>query len=73
MALTTASPERTPNWFARAWDSDIGHSFRTSPVTMLAAFVVLVIALAALFAPWIAPTDPFDPPPSTSWTARPRR
>ncbi|TDT99186.1 peptide/nickel transport system permease protein [Azorhizobium sp. AG788] len=61
MALTTASPERTPNWFARAWDSDIGHSFRTSPVTMLAAFVVLVIALAALFAPWIAPTDPFDP------------
>jgi peptide/nickel transport system permease protein len=28
---------------------------------MLAAFIVLVMTLAALFAPWIAPMNPFDP------------
>jgi peptide/nickel transport system permease protein len=46
---------------ARALDSDIWHSFKASPITMLAAFIVLVMTLAALFAPWIAPMNPFDP------------
>jgi peptide/nickel transport system permease protein len=43
------------------WDSDIVHSFRTSPVTVIAAVVALTIVLAAVFAPWIAPQNPFDP------------
>lgn len=43
-----------------AWDSDIAHSFRTSPVTILAAICSLTIIFAALFAPLIAPFDPFD-------------
>jgi peptide/nickel transport system permease protein len=46
---------------ARAWDSDVAHSFRSSPVTMVAAFVVLVMVTGAVFAPLIAPYDPFDP------------
>jgi peptide/nickel transport system permease protein len=43
------------------WDSDIAHSFRSSPVAMIAAAVALTIILAAIFAPWIAPQNPFDP------------
>ena len=41
-------------------DSDLFYSFRQSPVTVSAAVVTVVMALAALFAPWIAPYDPFD-------------
>jgi len=47
--------------FASAWDSDIAHSFRYSPVTMVAAVVVLLMLLGAVFGPWIAPQNPFDP------------
>ena len=57
----TTAPHKDPSWLARALDSDIWHSFKSSPVTMLAAFVVLVMTLAALFAPLIAPMNPFDP------------
>ena len=44
----------------RFFDSDLYYSFRQSPVTVSAAVVTVVMALAALFAPWIAPYDPFD-------------
>jgi peptide/nickel transport system permease protein len=44
----------------RAWDSDLAHAFRTSPVAMLAALVAMAIVLAAILAPWIAPTNPYD-------------
>jgi peptide/nickel transport system permease protein len=47
--------------FARAWDSDIAYSFRKSPLAILAALVSLLIILAATFAPFIAPHDPFNP------------
>ena len=50
-----------PNVFARAWDSDIAWSFRHSPLAIVAALVSLVIILAAIFAPWLAPHDPFNP------------
>jgi peptide/nickel transport system permease protein len=46
---------------ARAWDSDLAYSFRHSPVAMLSAFVTVVLVLAAILAPLIAPYDPFDP------------
>ena len=45
---------------ARWLDSDIGWSFRHSPVAMLAAAVALVCCLGAALAPWISPHDPFD-------------
>jgi peptide/nickel transport system permease protein len=41
-------------------DSDVGHSFRTSPAALVAAAIALVCGLAALFAPWVAPHNPFD-------------
>jgi len=42
------------------WDSDVGYSFRTSPTAIIAALIALVCVVCALFAPWIAPHNPFD-------------
>jgi peptide/nickel transport system permease protein len=36
-------------------------SFLSSPVTVVAALITLVMFAAAVLAPWIAPTDPFNP------------
>lgn len=45
----------------RHWlDSDVGYSLRTSPVAVGAALVALACLVMALFAPWIAPHNPFD-------------
>ncbi|HAX20092.1 MAG TPA: ABC transporter permease [Hydrogenophaga sp.] len=47
--------------FVRRWlDSDVGHSFRTSPTAIVAAAIALVCLFCALFAPWVAPHNPFD-------------
>ena len=45
----------------RLRDSDLAASFFASKVTVAAAAIALILVLAALFAPLIAPTDPFDP------------
>ena len=42
------------------WDSDLAYSFRQSKVTVLAGVITAVFVLAALFAPCIAPHDPYD-------------
>jgi peptide/nickel transport system permease protein len=52
---------RPPSALWRVFDSDLWWSFRRSPVTVAAAVVALMIIGGALFAPWIAPHDPFDP------------
>ncbi len=44
----------------RALDSDVGHSFRTSPTAIVAALIALVCVFCAVFAPWVAPHNPFD-------------
>jgi len=41
-------------------DSDIGYSFRTSPVAIAAAIVGAICLFCAVFAPWIAPHNPYD-------------
>ncbi|MEO1422366.1 MAG: ABC transporter permease [Pseudomonadota bacterium] len=46
---------------ARAWRSDFAWSFRTSPVAVVSFVVVCIMVLSAVFAPLIAPYDPFDP------------
>ena len=43
-----------------AWDSDIAASFRSSPVTIFAAVLLAVCLIGAIFAPWLAPHNPFD-------------
>ena len=50
-----------PGRLYRIWDSDVFYSFRTSPVTIVAAILTLVMVLAAVLAPWIAPHNPFNP------------
>ncbi len=47
-------------WLARLGDSDIGHSFRNSPVAMAAAAVALICIFCSLFANGVAPHNPFD-------------
>ena len=45
---------------SRWLDSDVGYSFRTSPVAIGAAAIALVCVFCALFAGWVAPHNPFD-------------
>ena len=45
---------------ARWWDSDVGHSFRTSPTAIVAAAIAFVCVFCALFAHWVAPHNPLD-------------
>ncbi|WP_425046424.1 ABC transporter permease [Primorskyibacter sp. S87] len=54
-------PATSPSRLAEFWDSDFVWSFRHSPVAIVALMVVLILVLAALFAPLIAPHDPFNP------------
>jgi peptide/nickel transport system permease protein len=61
MSALVPNPSRPKGALARAWDSDVGYSFRRSPVAMVAAFVSIVMIGAALLAPWIAPQNAFDP------------
>jgi peptide/nickel transport system permease protein len=49
-----------PAWWRRAWNHDLAWSFRHSPVTIVAALLTLVCVGGALFAPWLAPHNPFD-------------
>jgi peptide/nickel transport system permease protein len=45
----------------RRWfDSDVGHSFLHSPTAIVAAAIAFVCVFGALFAPWLAPHNPFD-------------
>jgi peptide/nickel transport system permease protein len=45
---------------AAAWHSDVGYSFRTSPVALGAALIAFVCVFAAVFANVVAPHHPFD-------------
>ena len=45
----------------RFLDSDVFYAFRTSPVAIVSLIVTGLMVLAAVFAPLIATTNPFDP------------
>ncbi len=44
----------------RWWHSDLGYSFRTSPLAMAAALIAAVCIFCSVFAGWVSPTNPFD-------------
>ena len=46
--------------FRRFLDGDIFFSFKRSPLVIVAALLVLAYAISAVFAPWVAPHNPFD-------------
>jgi peptide/nickel transport system permease protein len=48
------------SWAHRFFDSDIWYSFRKSKITMIAAAVTALYFLTALFAPIVAPSNPYD-------------
>ena len=65
--MSDAAPRRSlaPPSLARArcapaWDGDVAWSFRHSPVAIVSRVVLAICLVAALFAPWIAPHNPFD-------------
>ncbi len=45
---------------ARALDSDLVYAFRRSPVAILSTATVALCGGAALLAPWVAPSNPYD-------------
>ncbi|MCW5235263.1 ABC transporter permease [Verminephrobacter eiseniae] len=45
----------------RARSSDLSYSFLRSPEALIGAAVLALYAMFALFAPWLATQDPFDP------------
>ena len=60
--MSSAAPTAAaaPGFWQRFFDSDVWHSFRSSPVAMIAAAVAFVTAFSALFAGVVAPHNPFD-------------
>ena len=49
-----------PGPLARFLDGDVWHSFKNSPTAMVAAAIAAVCVFCSLFAPWVAPYNPFD-------------
>ena len=62
MSTVLEPPPRAapPGAWARFFDGDVWHSFRSSPMAMGAAAVALACAFCALFANVISPHNPFD-------------
>jgi len=50
----------TTTTLARFRNSDMWWSFRRSPMTVAAAVVTVLFFMGAIFAPWVAPYNPFD-------------
>ncbi len=55
-----AAASAAPGAWARFFDGDVWHSFRSSPMAMGAAIVALVCMFVAAFAGFVAPHNPFD-------------
>lgn len=62
MAVATAQPqeiEEIPSRWARAWKA-LGKFIMTKPLGAIGGAIILVMILAAVFAPQIAPYDPYE-------------
>ncbi len=57
--MSTTSAPRLGAW-GRFFAGDVWHSFCSSKVAMLSAFVALVCIVCAVGAEWVAPHNPFD-------------
>ena len=56
----TPAPVGLRTRVGRLWDSDVAWSFRHSPVAWISSIVLGICVAGALFAPWVAPHNPFD-------------
>ncbi len=59
--MSTLSEPRPPSMWARIWESNMGYSFRSNPIAVASLGIFILIVLMAVFAPLIAPFDPYDP------------
>jgi peptide/nickel transport system permease protein len=64
--MSTPAPAETTkprvvSRFSRIWRSDFVWSYRRSPVTIVASIVATLLIAMAIFAPWLAPSNPFNP------------
>ena len=59
-APPSPAPFRLSSLVRRSWDSDLAYSFRHSPYALGAALVFVLFVGSAVFAPWVAPHNPFD-------------
>ena len=57
---TTTTPAAAPGRLARFLDGDVWHSFKSSPMAIVAAVIAFVCVFCAVFANWVAPHNPFD-------------
>ncbi len=60
-SIPTPAPVADKSRWTRFRESDFFYSFRRSPVAIVSFAVTALLVLAAIFAPLIAPTNPFDP------------
>jgi peptide/nickel transport system permease protein len=60
VAVQPGPVERLADGVRRFFDSDLWHSFSRSPVVVVSAAVAFVFIAAAVFAPLVAPYNPFD-------------
>ncbi|MEM7723154.1 MAG: ABC transporter permease [Pseudomonadota bacterium] len=58
---TETKKPRETSALSRFTDSDFFYKFKRSPVAVVSFAVVLLLVLSAVFAPLIAPYNPFDP------------
>lgn len=58
--IKAAALAQDPSLRSRFLSSDILYSFLRSPLAIVSAVLFAAFALAAIFAPWIAPQNPFD-------------
>ena len=56
-----AAQTKSSGWLHRAADSDIWWSFKSSPMTIAATAVTVLIVAVAFLSPVLAPHTPFDP------------
>lgn len=61
MSTETLSPKTEPSRWSKVWNSNMAYSFRRNPVAVISMVIFLTIAIAAFFAPLIAPYNPYDP------------
>jgi ABC-type dipeptide/oligopeptide/nickel transport system permease subunit len=60
MAMKSPPHARRPRRAGPLLDGDVWYSFRNSPVAIVAAVIALLCVVCAVFAPWLAPHNPFD-------------
>jgi peptide/nickel transport system permease protein len=60
MTSTVTPDAPPPGALARFLAGDVWHSFKHSPMAIVSALLVLLCVVCALFAPWLAPHNPFD-------------